>query len=111
MARAPGELVRALAVDVRRTAIVLPDLRDFRLAEMVLDLRRLSHVRLIVEAPTGSPAHLMLAGDGTAEPNLDLEQWTDQRRREEWLPGRTDGQQHPAAEPERASATTFRCTC
>ncbi|NUL02562.1 hypothetical protein HRW07_04745 [Streptomyces lunaelactis] len=83
-ARAPGELVAQLAADTRRAAIVIPDLAERAVAELVLELARLPHVRLIVEARTGSPAHGVLAGNGYAELDLDLAQWQDTRRFEQW---------------------------
>jgi hypothetical protein len=85
VARAPGELRDLLARDTRRTVIVVPDLRSGAAAESVVAaLAGLSHLRLIVEARTGSPAHAVLTGRGWAELDLDLPQWTDQRRLEEW---------------------------
>jgi hypothetical protein len=50
----------------------------------VAPLAGLSHLRLIVEARTGSPTHAVLTGHGWAELDMDLPQWTDQRRLEEW---------------------------
>ncbi|WP_435970198.1 hypothetical protein [Streptomyces sp. Qhu_M48] len=84
VARSPAELVEALARDPRRTVIVLPDLHEAEVAELVLDLARVGHARLIVESRTGSGAHQRLAGSGCAELDLDLEQWRDQDRFEQW---------------------------
>ncbi len=84
VARAPGELVAVLAAEVRRTVVVLPDLHTPPVAELVLELVRVPHLRVLVEARTGSPAHSLLKESDAAELSLDLEQWTDQRRYEEW---------------------------
>ncbi|MFJ6635110.1 hypothetical protein ACIQMR_27470 [Streptomyces sp. NPDC091376] len=84
VARDPGELVAVLGRDQRRTVIVLPDLHEGEGAQLVLALARLEHLRLIVESRSGSPAHQRLAGSGCAELDLDLEQWRDQRRFEQW---------------------------
>ncbi|MGI5403631.1 WD40 repeat domain-containing protein [Streptomyces sp. CA-135486] len=88
VARAPGELVEALEADTRRTVMVLPDLDSSHspeaLAELVLVLAELTHIRLITEARSGSRAHELLAGNRVAELDLDLEQWTDRARYETW---------------------------
>ncbi|MEU2119456.1 hypothetical protein ABZ567_28270 [Streptomyces sp. NPDC016459] len=84
VARSSAELVAALARDPRRTVVVLPDLHEAEVAELVLDLARVGHVRLIVESRTTSGAYQRLAGNGYAELNLDLEQWRDQERFERW---------------------------
>jgi hypothetical protein len=84
VARDPGELVAVLGRDQRRTVIVLPDLHEGEGAQLVLDLARLQHLRLIVESRSGGPAHRRLADSGCAELDLDLEQWRDQRRFEQW---------------------------
>ncbi|MFD7232139.1 WD40 repeat domain-containing protein [Streptomyces sp. NPDC059881] len=84
VARAPQELVAALGRDLRRSVIVLPDLHDGDVAELVLDLVKLPHVRLIVESRSDSPAHRLLSKSACAELNLDLEQWRDERRFEMW---------------------------
>lgn len=84
VARAPGELVAALIRDPRRTVIVLTDVHDADVAGLVLELTALSHVRVIVESRSSSPAHHRLSGNGCAELDLDLEQWRDQLRFEQW---------------------------
>ncbi|MEK8145708.1 hypothetical protein NKH18_43785 [Streptomyces sp. M10(2022)] len=63
-------------------------------------LARLTHVRLIVEARTGSAAHRALAGEGCAELDLNLERWRDQRRHKEWLAA------HPLSASRRQSPRT-----
>ncbi|MFE4305692.1 hypothetical protein [Streptomyces sp. NPDC056891] len=84
VARSPAELAEALARDPRRTVIVLPDLHEAKVAELVLDLARVGHTRLIVESRTTSDAYQCLAGSGCAELDLDLEQWRDQERFQHW---------------------------
>ncbi|MFC9242581.1 hypothetical protein ACFT7S_00615 [Streptomyces sp. NPDC057136] len=86
--RAPGELLEILARDARRTVIVVPDLDPGPPAQFVRLLARLPHLRLIVESRTGSAAHDALVGEGCAELDLDLEQWRDQQRYEEWRTAR-----------------------
>lgn len=83
-ARSQGELVEALVRDQRRTVIVLPDLHDEDVVGLVLDLARVAHIRLVVESRSGSGAYQRLAGSGCAELDLDLEQWRDQARFEQW---------------------------
>ncbi|NUK85306.1 hypothetical protein [Streptomyces lunaelactis] len=84
VARAPGELLDRLGPDTRRTVIVLPDVRSEDVAEFAGKLAGLAHLRLIVEARTGTAPHEALTGRGWAELDLDLEQWTDPQRFEEW---------------------------
>ncbi|MFD3681153.1 hypothetical protein ACFWR5_30570, partial [Streptomyces sp. NPDC058613] len=98
VSRSPAELVAALKGDGRRTVMVLPDLHDDAVAELVGELAALPHLRLIVEARTGSPTHRRLSGGGCAELDLDLEQWKDQARFEAW-----QASQSPAA-PETESS-------
>ncbi|MFF4068947.1 hypothetical protein [[Kitasatospora] papulosa] len=83
-ARTAGDLVAALAGDRRRTVIVLSDVHGESVAELVLDMVKHQHLRLVVESRSGSPAHRMLSQAGCAELNLDLEQWRDQQRFEQW---------------------------
>ncbi|MGW8359035.1 hypothetical protein ACWGK1_00440 [Streptomyces wedmorensis] len=90
-ARSGVELVEALARDPRRTVIVLPDLHEEKVAELVLDLVRLTDVRLIVESQTGSGAYRRLSGSGCAELDLDLEQWRDQERFAQWRASSPEG--------------------
>jgi hypothetical protein len=106
VARAPGELAEALAADARRTVIVLPDLDSGQdpeaLAELVLVLWKLEHIRLIVEVRSGGQAHGLLAGKrAAAELDLNLEQWTDRARYEAW---RAESTEYRAAAPARAPA-------
>lgn len=88
VARALGELVASLDADDRPTTIVLPDLHagsgSDALVEMVLALRGLEHVRLVVEARSGSAACRRLAEAGAAVMDLDDHQWTDPVRYENW---------------------------
>ncbi|MFG2615920.1 WD40 repeat domain-containing protein [Streptomyces anulatus] len=84
VARAPWELVPALAADGRRTVIVLPAVRGGAVAQLVLALADVPGVRLVVESRSGSPAHRLLSGPGCAELDLDLEQWRDERRFAQW---------------------------
>ncbi|MET9378852.1 hypothetical protein ABZX98_32750 [Streptomyces sp. NPDC002992] len=90
VARAPGELAVALSRDPRRTVIVLPDLHDEDVTGLALDLVRLPHVRLIAESRSGSPAHRVLSHAECAELDLDLAQWRDQRRFEQWRAAQPD---------------------
>lgn len=92
VARDRGELVAVLGRDPRRTVIVLPDLHEGDGIELVRSLARLPHVRLIVESRSGSPAHQRLAGSGCAELDLDLEQWRDHRRFEQWKASLSEGE-------------------
>ncbi|WP_433573649.1 hypothetical protein [Streptomyces sp. CA-251247] len=84
VARDPEDLVAMLSRDQRRTVIVLPDLHEGESAQLVLDLARLPHLRIIVESRSGSLAHRRLALSGCAELDLDLEVWRDQARFEQW---------------------------
>lgn len=83
-ARAAGDLVAALARDTRRTVIVFADVHSGSLAQLVLGLRSLPHLRLVVESCSQSPAHRLLSAAGVAELDLDLGQWRDQRRFDQW---------------------------
>ncbi|WP_405795649.1 WD40 repeat domain-containing protein [Streptomyces sp. NBC_01506] len=87
-ARGAGEFVALLAGDRRPVTVVLPDLHagadPGALAELVLALDALDHVRLVVEARTGSPVHERLAGSGAAVMDLDEPRWTDEARRTAW---------------------------
>ncbi|MEV6397373.1 hypothetical protein AB0M39_21820 [Streptomyces sp. NPDC051907] len=87
----------ALVRDPRRTVIVLPDLHEEDVAELALELARLPHARLIVESRSASPAHLLLAGGDCAELDLDLAQWRDQGRFDQWQASQPDD--HAATEP------------
>ncbi|MGQ4361720.1 hypothetical protein [Streptomyces sp. SAS_272] len=88
VARAPAELVAALAADHRPITIVLSDLQDaadaLTLADMAGFLARLEHVRIIVEATASSPAAAHLADQAPAVMNLDHDQWTDSERLASW---------------------------
>ncbi|MEU9064997.1 hypothetical protein AB0D13_40765 [Streptomyces sp. NPDC048430] len=103
VARAPGELVAALKHDPRRTVIVLPDLHTEDVAELALDLVALPHVRLIVESRSQSPAHRLLSAAACAELDLDLEQWRDQQRYEQWQAAMPDSHDTAAPRPVNAA--------
>ncbi|MEW2073020.1 hypothetical protein AB0941_05215 [Streptomyces sp. NPDC013433] len=88
VARAPGELLAALAADERRTVIVLPDLHAAvdaeAVAALVSSLVGPGHVRLLVEARAGHDAVRLLDACGPAVLDLDEERWTDPVRRAAW---------------------------
>ncbi len=83
-ARSAGDLVAALARDTRRTVIVFADVHSGSLAQVVLALQPLPHLRLVVESCSQSPAHRLLSAAGVAELDLDLGQWRDQKRFDQW---------------------------
>ncbi|UYQ61981.1 hypothetical protein [Streptomyces peucetius] len=85
VARSADELIEALGSNARRTVIVLPDVHSGSVVDLVLDLVRLPHLRLIVESRTASPAHQVLGRVECAELDLDHDQWRDQQRYEQWL--------------------------
>ncbi|MFI6444847.1 hypothetical protein [Kitasatospora sp. NPDC050543] len=90
VARTPQELLVALEGDARRTVVCVPEIElaadPVALVTELLDpLLELEQVRLLVDAPTGSPA----AAAFTAVPQpavLDLDDpgWTDRARFESW---------------------------
>lgn len=94
VARAPGELIAALAADQRPVTIVLPDLDGaadpLALADFVVSLLRLGHVRLLVETATGSPVTSRLVALAPAVMNLDHHQWTDVERLAVWRAAHTE---------------------
>ncbi|GGX31660.1 hypothetical protein GCM10010297_61390 [Streptomyces malachitofuscus] len=100
VARAPGELLAALAADGRRTVGVLPDLHAAAdvgaVAGLAGDLARLEHVRLVVEARTGHEAMALLAGCAPAVLDLDEDRWTDPVRRAAWRAARRAPVRRPA---------------
>ncbi|MFJ9211070.1 hypothetical protein [Streptomyces sp. NPDC102264] len=105
VARAPGELVEVLTADPRRTVIVLPDLATRPVAELVLALAQLPHLKLIAETRTDSAAHVLLRETNAAELNLDLERWTDPKRLQTWRAGLSpDVDLNPAVAEAPASA-------
>ncbi|SCD31682.1 MULTISPECIES: hypothetical protein [unclassified Streptomyces] len=81
----------ALARDTRRTVIVLADVHSRSLAQLVLDLRPLPHLRLVVESSSRSPAHRLLSAAEVAELDLDQGQWRDQQRFEQWQASAVEG--------------------
>jgi len=90
VARSPRELLAALADDERRTVICVPELgravQPARLVAELLDpILQLTHVRLVVEASTGSPeAEAFRAVPHPAVLDLDEPQWTDRDRFASW---------------------------
>ncbi|MCP9946031.1 hypothetical protein LUX12_16455 [Streptomyces somaliensis] len=94
-----AELVAALKADARRSVIVLPDLHSEAAADLVLELVRLPHVRLIVESRSGSPAHQLLSRIDCAEMDLDLEQWRDRERFDRWFASAGERQDLVSCEP------------
>ncbi|GAA3818318.1 hypothetical protein ACFS5L_04435 [Streptomyces phyllanthi] len=103
-ARAPGELVTALAADPRRTVVVLPDLHAGvdaeALAELVSELAGLDHVRLVVEARTGHDAVRLLSPLAPAVMDLDEPRWTDPARYADWRSAEGRGSDGWGSEPE-----------
>ncbi|MEU0334000.1 hypothetical protein [Streptomyces sp. NPDC006193] len=87
-ARTPGELVTALAVDERRTVLVLPELHGAHdpavLTELTLALAELPHVRLLVEVRGGSAEAETLTAAPSAVMDLDEARWTDPERYAAW---------------------------
>ncbi|MEU9609749.1 hypothetical protein [Streptomyces sp. NPDC048057] len=88
VARAPAELVAALAADERPAVLVLADLDGAatprELVDLIEALLPLTHVRLLVETTAASPAHARLAAHPSAVMDLDDARWTDPVRHEEW---------------------------
>ncbi|MGK4582030.1 WD40 repeat domain-containing protein [Kitasatospora sp. HPMI-4] len=93
LAHTPGDLLTALAEGGGRTVVCVPGLNraadPARLVAELLDpLLRLPRVRLIVEAPEGSPEALgFTAVEQPAVLDLDLPQWTDPARYQRWCAG------------------------
>ncbi|GAA2150127.1 hypothetical protein GCM10009760_44160 [Kitasatospora kazusensis] len=89
-ARTPAELLTAMAESGGRTVICVPGLDRAAdpgrlVGELLNPLLRLSQVRLVVEAPDGSPEALGLtAVPEAAVLDLDHPQWTDRARFEAW---------------------------
>ncbi|MET9553268.1 hypothetical protein [Streptomyces sp. NPDC006645] len=101
--RGPGEFVARLTADRRPVTVVLPDLHAAAdpdgLAELVRALDALDHVRLVVEARTGTPVHRQLADGGAAVMDLDEPQWTDETRRTAWRAEHAGATVPPQAAP------------
>ncbi|MFP8962064.1 hypothetical protein ACLIYP_16125 [Streptomyces nanhaiensis] len=105
-ARAPGELVEAVAADTRRTVLAVADLHAAHRSEAVVEqvllpLLRLPHVRLLAESRTGEPCTAALL-DAVADPAvLDLaeERWTDRDGFTRWAAGRKPGADAAEAYP------------
>ncbi|MFE3116344.1 WD40 repeat domain-containing protein [Streptomyces niveus] len=106
IARGPEELVARLAADRRPVTVVLPDLHAADdpdvLAELVLALNAHEHVRLVVEARSGTAVQAQLADSGAAVMDLDEPQWTDEARRRSWDATHTE----TTAPPARQQAAT-----
>lgn len=83
--RTPGEFVRSLSLDARRTVLVLPDLHAAEdpkaISELVHHLARHDHIRLVVEVRSGTPEIPSLMALDPAVMDLDHEQWTDATRK------------------------------
>ncbi|MEN8655703.1 hypothetical protein ABCR94_35305 [Streptomyces sp. 21So2-11] len=81
-----SHLVTALERDRRRTFIVLPDLHAAEdapgLAELVIALAGVEHVRLVVEVRSGHPVLRSLGAAAPAVMDLDEAQWTETARYE-----------------------------
>ncbi|MGW0082552.1 hypothetical protein [Streptomyces sp. NPDC003393] len=94
-ARTPGELVSALAADRRRTVIVLPELHAAAdpagIAELVLLLVGLAHVRLITEVRSESGEVQSLMAARPAVMDLDEARWTDPERYAAWAATQPSG--------------------
>lgn len=115
-ARAPGELVEAVAADTRRTVVVAADLHTAHSPAAVVErvlvpLLRLPHVRLAVESRTGEPCTALLldAASGAAAPEpavLDLadERWTDRAGFVRWAAGLGTGVDAEEAYPSPGRA-------
>lgn len=103
VARAPAELVAALAADERAAVLVLADLDTSttpqELLELVEALLPLAHVRLLVETTTGSPAHARLTAHAPAVMDLDDARWTDPVRHEQWRAAAPAAPPAPAPRP------------
>ncbi|MEU6810448.1 hypothetical protein ABZ920_15935 [Streptomyces sp. NPDC046831] len=106
-ARSPGDLLAALAADRRRTVVALPELHSAEqpgpLAELVLDLAALEHVRVLVEVRSGTEWARALTAGPCALMDLDEPRWTDEARRASWDAAHPVGPAGPAGqdpEPE-----------
>lgn len=98
--RGPQEFMARLAADRRPVTIVLPDLHAAAdpgvFAELVLALGSYEHVRLVVEARSGTAVHRQLANGGAAVMDLDEPRWTDEARRRSWHTTHTETAPAPA---------------
>jgi hypothetical protein len=88
VARDREELLTVLSADGRAATIVLPDLHAAvvpeELGDLAVALLGLEHVRVLVEATSGSPAAALLGSHAPAVMDLDQDQWTDQERLAAW---------------------------
>ncbi|MGJ5754142.1 NACHT domain-containing protein [Streptomyces puniciscabiei] len=102
-ARTPGELVEALAADERRTVLVLPELHEAEdagaVAELVLALVELPHVRLLVEVRSGSVEAGVLTAAPSAVMDLDQAQWADPERYAAWAATQPADRRTPVENP------------
>ncbi|MFI7387364.1 WD40 repeat domain-containing protein [Streptomyces sp. NPDC049813] len=103
-ARSPGDLLAGLTADRRRTVIALPDLHAARepgpLAELVLALAALDHVRVLVEVRSGTPEERTLTTGPCARMDLAEPRWTDEAGRAAWDAAHPAGPAGPEPEPE-----------
>ncbi|MFE2746679.1 hypothetical protein ACFXKX_20445 [Streptomyces scopuliridis] len=83
-ARAPDELIAAVAADTRRTVLVLPELHSAYVPvdiveRLLLPLLTVPHVRMMVESRSGAPCTDVLLGSVAFRAVLDLAdpRWTD----------------------------------
>ncbi|MEU0957162.1 hypothetical protein ABZ353_33270 [Streptomyces niveus] len=108
VAQGPGEFVARLAANRRPVTIVLPDLHAGAdpdgLAELVLALDALDHVRLVVETRSGTAVHRQLVSSRAALMDLDEPQWTDEARRTAWHADHTETTPPPAPARQQVPA-------
>lgn len=83
-ARAPEELIAAVAADTRRTVLVLPELHSAYapvdiVEHLLLPLLTVPHVRMMVESRSGAPCTDVLLDSVAFRAELDLAdpRWTD----------------------------------
>jgi hypothetical protein len=109
-ARAPAELIEAVATDKRHTVLIVSDLHTARSPHAVVDqlllpLLQLPHVKVAVEARTGAPCTQALLG-GVPDPAvMDLvdPRWTDRGGFMRWAATRSaDARARPDAGAEQA---------
>ncbi|WP_051716867.1 hypothetical protein [Streptomyces megasporus] len=111
VARAPDELVEAVAADTRRTVMIAADLHAARspaavVERVLLPLLRIPHVRLLVESRTGEPCTAALLDAASVPAVLDLaeERWTDRAGFARWAAGLGTGADAEEAYPDPGRA-------
>ncbi|MFC8450326.1 hypothetical protein [Kitasatospora sp. NPDC057223] len=111
VARAPADVLAAVAQDGRRTVICVPELSlaadpGALVAELLAPLLRMPGVRLVVEASEGTPeAAALTAVAAPAVLDLDDPQWTDRARYEAWCAAeRADPSAYPSPGAALAAA-------